>query len=1788
MAREWRVRGSGGRGQGSDEPEEDELPALDPVGDDRPRPPALEEADEEQEQAGAEERWSWWRWDDDPWRDAWSYSGWHDWNWEYNRHGWHSRRDSQVSRVEETTWSADGRWLGGGGGASAVTPASWNGPSRSEEGQSMGGKPTEKMVVPEFDGEGGEVELGTTARSYLRKVAAWSRCTRLPEAERALALYTHLKGRAWIFAEELDIDKLGASGGMEYYLEWVRVRFMEMEVNKVAAIMTELFKKCRKGQEQSVREFNMTFERLLLRLSELSCELPGLVKAWLYLDRLRLGESDELALLASVGNQYDLKLLQQAAIIHDRGMSKKSWDKGNHSRWKQHAVHVTEAAKEDGWSDEEPYGNGGDGHEESDAELVEEGVAEGLHSAYMAFQDAKSRYREAMKGRGVDREELRKRNDERLKLAKARSYCSVCKRKGHWHKDPECPLRNSSKPPTSGEPKVAQCTHHVQMCYMTVDGGVGDKDDGTFPVEGLGTLEEQKKKVQKVKDQSCCMACGKKGHWRNDPICPLWIEPAVDPKGNVEKKDTVTTKDKDEGTHDVFMTTADRHLPDEDVSAHMLAIADTACTKTVAGHDWYEAYCKWADKHGVDVELVEECDSFKFGASRVHPSMFSVWALFAIRGRCIKVKVAVVQCRVPLLLSRGVLGKLGMIYRVDAQHADFVKIGLQNVNLKLSETGHPALEVLEFVAGLPSQRATWTQDPEVRLCDDMPAPEQYMLLHSAEGNGKWTFKPLFYPKKIAKEVNYMLQANSISPTSFFLWWKQAQQSRDFWIETETEMIRIHVVPRRDGFNPHAWSTSLVEIKSKLLHMIGVKRETDVIPCHADGLGHVVVTDEWQQGGKGKHYESAGGLWIGRSRFEKHTSSPAISPQPELQRDVIRSNLLTMANEPCRAADCAGCDASSHPPEVDSPRASPDTDRAPPSTDWRAGGEQTQGPQQDVSGGAEDQVRGEPSLVAGEGHERTDDQDASRGSPAVRRAGDGLREVQDMDVQGSPHGVCQVGHCRDGSQSELVGGLGALRQLGEAGLGEEEGLGTPARGCGGEGRPRGEGSDQSPCPGGGEPSSKQLEQGVLPTVFQEGINKQARGERDRGGVHGCRAPRGGTERIAGAGDKDGLGQAEAPREGEPGQVSGGAVNDVKVTENSETVGPSTMEYDEVVGRGTLQNEATIGLGTTEYKEAIGSGKTEYKEAIGLGKSGVIEGKGGGNYKVEYDDASDERYGNEDDGGTESGWREYGAKWFGSTSGSEGEASKLSPKQMARRGQHRRKVEASTKKKLYHMGSKLFQVLLACACTMGGIAEEVLAEPIKDLWHATGLASVGSTRVHCLELFAGEAEISSAFARRGLGVMRPRDIRYGDDLRDAATRAALLEEIRASRPLVVWLAPPCTHWCAFSRLNFTKQERRRRRARDKEFLNLIDEVMLLQRMLGGHVVVENPATSDLWQHPVLARWIKDDQVWTFNLHMCAYGMTSKTHDGMYLKKSIKLMVTHQDLVGALGKSCDGEHEHVRVQGQDTSWSAAYPRLFGEAVADVVEKMGKHSVFMVDDEGDHIMEGPSSRALVPAAEEKEGRGASEISFKGTVSGRAAGALRRMHQNLGHPTNRELVRHLTLGGASKDLIAAAHNLTCKTCLKCVRPQAHRVVKPAALLDFGDAVALDIIYIDTVESKGNLALNMVDVASSYQVVVPLESRHADVVTDTFYKHWVSWAGTPFKIVLDLDTGFQDSFWKITAGDGIAMKSAAGQAHWQNGVAERYMEVHGRVFGTSFARSTTSPTAIFLRQWQQSMRPETL
>ena len=89
-------------------------------------------------------------------------------------------------------------------------------------------------------------------------------------------------------------------------------------------------------------------------------------------------------------------------------------------------------------------------------------------------------------------------------------------------------------------------------------------------------------------------------------------------------------------------------------------------------------------------------------------------------------------------------------------------------------------------------------------------------------------------------------------------------------------------------------------------------------------------------------------------------------------------------------------------------------------------------------------------------------------------------------------------------------------------------------------------------------------------------------------------------------------------------------------------------------------------------------------------------------------------------------------------------------------------------------------------------------------------------------------------------------------------------------------------------------------------------------------------------------------------------------------------------------------------------------------------------------------------------------------------------------------------------------------------------------------------------ESRNCPALNIVDIASTYQVVVPVQSTKSEELARAMLDGWISWAGAPKHLLVDLDSGFRDQFLQLMDNRSIMVRCAAGQAHWQNGVCERH------------------------------------
>ena len=500
--------------------------------------------------------------------------------------------------------------------------------------------------------------------------------TLLPESQQGLVLYQGLSGKAWIAAEELSVSRLGGEGGIDYFISWVSARFLDLEVARIGKAFSDYFRRMRRKQGQTIREYNAEYDRLFGRLREVGCNLPQEAAAWMYLDRLQLEESQELNLLASVGNRYDLLRLQQAAILHDRGQ-RKPWETANTRSRRTNYANVT--FHED---DSEPDECAGD-----------EGIPEEVAEAWVTYQSAKDRYRTQQRARGYN--------------------------------------GDGGDKGTKGNPPD------------------GEKDRG----EGRDPGREAKLKMMKAK--SFCSGCGRRGHWHRDDACPL--NQGGGAAGKAEGR-----------THDAAMTTV---LPAEIFAlrhvADLVGVTDTACARTVAGTHWLQAYTDKLAELGQRPALQRESEAYRFGTGKIHYSSFYVVVNFELGGYILQVRTSIITADIPLLLSKTVLGKMGMVFDVENGSADFKKLNLYNYKLLNTPSGHPAIPITPAKA---VSAAPVLQVEDIRLQPKEQYMSVYAVAHRPLSNPQYT--GIYHEKKLDPSVRDVLSQDCLQLDTFMTWWQQ--------------------------------------------------------------------------------------------------------------------------------------------------------------------------------------------------------------------------------------------------------------------------------------------------------------------------------------------------------------------------------------------------------------------------------------------------------------------------------------------------------------------------------------------------------------------------------------------------------------------------------------------------------------------------------------------------------------------------------------------------------------------------------------------------------------------------------------------------------------------------------------------------------------------------------------------------------------------------------------------------------------------------------------------------------
>ena len=422
------------------------------------------------------------------------------------------------------------------------------------------------------------------------------------------------------------------------------------------------------------------------------------------------------------------------------------------------------------------------------------------------------------------------------------------------------------------------------------------------------------------------------------------------------------------------------------------------------------------------VFVIDQDEVFKFGGPRLYPSKKAPVGWLRINRKWFAIKISIVAVNVPLLLSRPALAALGTNYRMEDNMADFTNLGLDNVQLEFTSTGHPKVDAVSFDGSLaPSwpERVDWSVT-ELHIPTGSETADALGAYMADRLSG--VLPKLFYPK-LSPSAEEFLCRDPFPHELFLNWWKQNEITKDFWIETTDCMIRIHVTPRRTPFDPRRWQTSNDTLKKQLMSRLGEVRTSTFVPCYNHTMP-IEVQHEWQCD-PGQRPEF---LWIGRSRFCRNSTKQDCAPPDRETADASQvCHAVAMADEPGNPDPDLGGEGHHLQAGVDCSRTSCHALGGEPGDGGR---QQTNGgPHQDEHRRAEGEVSPRGDFPARQVQQGQPDETSEGESVTDGGGARMLRVLQGLQVQGGPRGLLAVGDGGDGQQSEPLSRLGSSGQVG---------------------------------------------------------------------------------------------------------------------------------------------------------------------------------------------------------------------------------------------------------------------------------------------------------------------------------------------------------------------------------------------------------------------------------------------------------------------------------------------------------------------------------------------------------------------------------------------------------------------------------------------------------------------------------------------------------------------------------------------------------------------------------------
>ena len=390
-----------------------------------------------------------------------------------------------------------------------------------------------------------------------------------------------------------------------------------------------------------------------------------------------------------------------------------------------------------------------------------------------------------------------------------------------------------------------------------------------------------------------------------------------------------------------------------------------------------------------------------------------------------------------------------------------------------------------------------------------------------------------------------------------------------------------------------------------------------------------------------------------------------------------------------------------------------------------------------------------------------------------------------------------------------------------------------------------------------------------------------------------------------------------------------------------------------------------------------------------------------------------------------------------------------------------------------------------------------------------------------------------------------------------------------------------------------------------LNFGVEICNTVAKYGGFYLFEHPWTSKAWAEPRVRRLLEQEETLLAKNDQCMFRLVSRR--GVRHKKPTGWMTNHEGIANALSRVCDHSHEHEHVLGSGpggskSTLSQEYPqelvdtvlKAYGASLDEIysvdqlLEQRGKLSKLYHEVFAEELKEGeidypdePESREVL---EDGDVIKVGEDEFVRCLPREKPFSLqqlvRRAHCGLGHVSNDRLVRILTQAKASDEAIKIARNLECPTCKRHQHVHPARRAAPPRELHANQILGVDTLWLPGLRPGGKLrmALNMVDWATRFQLVIPLKD-HTPGSARRAVQQWSKIFGPPERIYVDLGKEFRGAFSAGMEMDSILMDPGSLEMPTQRSITERA----GRTFKEVLSKTLMETTCKDWEQWHEAV-----